>query len=797
MSWPLASHFSAMLQNPRVAFRDPQLQRCTIEKNERNQPRPWAGSFAVVYKGLDPDGKAPFAVRVFTTESPERRERYDLISAYLRTRKLKCLVDFEYRDRNIRSAGDGKWYPMILMDWVQGDTLFQWARARCLEGNGQALAHVAGQWLQAVKELEDAQVAHGDLQHANVMVTPAGEIKLVDYDGMCVPALVGRRNLEIGIEPYQHPERDQRTLLGPDLDNFSALMIYVALRALAIQPALWMKYVEQSGYDKMLFRREDFEAPQQSPLYYDLANLGNNEFRQLVEQLFGFVRTPMDQVPPLNQLANSYAKVEQLLKAGQWNEAVELLNQRGHFRDAPEYLRPLIRQAYEHVCRQEAWAAFSKIPAETSEPVDRQLVEAWNEALFAGFPPAEQERMRVAEARRRVMLVDRLIHIAQQTAGKVSLTGEKSLVAGAAKLPQGYRYALRDRAEKARRRVAVLMRLERALRNPVSEAAIVTAWRAVVNTKCEQFVGIDVGMRIAMAEERVPLLRALAEIPPDLPCNERDRRILAAWREDLLANCREAEKWRPAYEQAAARKPVLDRLQAAVEANDDRALVELARDPALADYPLPDDWTAAIRTAEERLPRVEALLAALGDAPPTALGERFDVRLVRDHAEQFAPFLAALADWVRAEVLPAEKLGLQPAAEQPGLLPMDEPEGTYRARWAWPEPRFADQCVLAVCPAEPAAGDDPETVTAHWRETISRQAWDAGGGSHPLTIQKGWEGSWVVVWAVVDLGPQKLVSQPLVLGSIEQKSRWKWKGLRLFSALRGDVAATEQSEPAG
>ena len=127
MSWPLASHFSAMLQNPHVAFRDPRLQRAVIEKNEQNQPRPWAGAFAVSIRG-SMLSQTPFAVRIFTTESPERRERYDLISAYLRGRKLNCLVDFEYRDRSIRSAGDGKWYPLIIMDWVQGETLFNWLR---------------------------------------------------------------------------------------------------------------------------------------------------------------------------------------------------------------------------------------------------------------------------------------------------------------------------------------------------------------------------------------------------------------------------------------------------------------------------------------------------------------------------------------------------------------------------------------------------------------------------------------------------------------------------------------------
>ena len=72
MSWPLASHFSAMLQNPRIAFRDPRLQRSAIDKNEQNQPRPWAGAFAVVYKAYSAEDQRPFALRVFTSESPER-----------------------------------------------------------------------------------------------------------------------------------------------------------------------------------------------------------------------------------------------------------------------------------------------------------------------------------------------------------------------------------------------------------------------------------------------------------------------------------------------------------------------------------------------------------------------------------------------------------------------------------------------------------------------------------------------------------------------------------------------------
>ena len=882
MSWPLASHFSAMLQNPRVAFRDPRLQAATIEKNEQNQPRPWAGAFAVVYKGLDPE-RGPFALRIFTTESSERRERYDQISAYLKGRKLKCLVDFDYCDRSIRSAGDGKWYPLIVMEWVQGETLFQWLKARSLEGNRDAIAQAADRWLELVQEMADASVAHGDLQHANIMVTPTGDLKLVDYDGMCVPSLVGRRNLEVGVEPYQHPGRSATTLLSLDLDNFSALMIYVALRALAIQPALWMKYVEQQGYDKLLFRREDFQSPGQSPLNYDLAALGNPDLRALTDKLFELSQKPMEDVPPLGQLSNSYAEVERLLTGRQWSAAVALLNRRGHFRDAPAALQPLIHKAYEHVCRKEAWARFSKIPLEISEPVDRQLAEAWNEALFAGYAAAEKHRMRVAEARRRVQLLDRLRHLIQRAAGKISLSGEKGLVVTASGLPQGYPYSLKPRVRTARRRVASLVRLERALADSASEAAIVAAWQGVVEAKCEALVGIDSGMRIALAEERSPIFQTLAKIPRDLPLDERDGRVLAVWNDKLMADCPEAEKWRPVYQMAMVRREVLKRLQAAVEAHDDAAVVQWGGKRCLAKYPLPQELVTEVQAAGERLGQVESLVALLREAAtataaacgegvspapetgeaaegmpvdepalaepvaheaepvipgaePVVHGEsaagmpvdepalaepvppgaepvvpeaepvppgaepvvpeaepatsaddarraafrgQFDARRIRANPDQFAPYQAQLAEWIGSEFRTPEQLGLTPPPESPALSPVEEPEGHYRAEWSWPEPRLVDQCVLAVCAAEPGPDDDPETIEVRWRAVISREEWTAGGGNRLIPIERGWEGSCVAVWAIVDVGFRRIASRPLVLGQIEPRSRWKWS--RLFS----------------
>ena len=785
MSWPLASHFSAMLQNPALAFRDPALKRAVVEKDARNQPRPWAGAFAVVYKAVDPWRNEPFAVRVFSSESPERRERYELMSAYLRGRKLRCLCEFEYRDQSIRSAGDGKWYPVILMEWVQGETLFKWARARCLEGNAAALARAAERWVEVVRELYDARVSHGDLQHANIMVTEAGEIKLVDYDCMCVPALVGRRNLEVGVEPYQHPGRNEHTLLSLDLDHYSALVIYVALRALAVAPTLWHKHVEQPGYDKLLFRKEDFLSPGTSALYQDLMQLPDSELRDLAGQLFGYVRVPMDQVPPLGQLANNYAKIEQLLIHQQWEAAVELLNRRGNFRDAPSHLKLLINQAYEQVCRQKAWGEFRKISYETSETNDRRLCDAWNERVFAGFEPAEKERVRVGEARHRVALIERLRYLAQQLSNTVTYTGEQSLVEAASHLPDGYPHSLSKRVEEARHRVAALARFERVIHSPATEAAVLAAWRAVLEAKCERLVAPAHRKRIEQAERRAPLLKRLAELPADLSMEQRDQRVLELWNAVLFEGSAEAERWRPAYEAAARRHANVQRLHETLVRGDLEQMAAIMREPCMAGCTLPPQLAIPGAEAVVCVVARDAMLTVLRAGRREAFAAAFDARAMRAFAADFEPHRDLLREWILAEVLRTEVMGLALPADGASLIAVDEPEGNYRALWTWPERRFTEKCRLAVCPQPPDNGEALEAADVIYATAVDRTEWDAAGGRWLLKADGAWHNAFAVVTAVVDCGFQTFVSRPLVLGQFSTQRWWK----RLFG--RGTTANAE------
>ena len=789
MPWPLASQFSAVLQRPSAAFRDPMLRQYAVERDRFRQPRPWAGSFAVVYKGIPPDGAKPLAIRVFTTESPERRERYDAISEYLRARRPSCLVDFEYRDASIRAGGHEGWFPLIVMDWVEGETLFQWVRARCLEGDCRALRDAAARWLDVVAELEAAQIAHGDLQHGNVMVTPEGRLMLVDYDGMCVPALVGRRNLEVGVEPYQHPDRNGSTLLCLEMDRFSSMVIYVALRALAADAGLWQRHVESLSYDKLLFRSEDFQGPSSSGLVAELANSPDDEVRDLTESLLELLRTAMSQVAPLRQLAHpSFRRIERLLVAEQWESAVELLNRRARFRDAPPHLKPLIARAYEHVCRQQSWADFQQVPAEIDQPCDRRLVKAWNEAVFAGFPPAEQERLRVEAARGRLAALDRLQQLASQPSGAVSLAEESAIAAAAAPLPEGYRHGFEDRVNLARERLSAVEHLKAAVDQSAGEAAIAAAWQRLTALRCDGPAEPAWRERAALAAERLPMIEAIAQTPADLRADQLDRRLLQVWQEGLLAGCPEVDPWRPAYRQAVDRRDLLGQMAMAVARRNDGEIARLMDQPCLANYPLPAAWTPAIRAAREGAAQAEALLAALVQGDREAFAGHFDARLIRQYCDRFARHEALLARWTELEILPLECIGLGPAMARASLVCVDERAGAYRLRWTWPSSRFSGQCILAICAERPGPGSDPRQHAALRRMRITRPGWESGGSSSLVYVEPDWRGSFFVVWAMVDLGFRLLASHPLVLGQVAHVPRERsggWRPWRLLLPRRG------------
>jgi hypothetical protein len=297
MSWPLSQDYNEALQNPRTSFCDPELRQGRVVVNALGIPQPCSGNFADVYAVECPAINTKWAVKCFTREVHGLHERYNEISKHLRQARLWFTVDFQYLEQGIRIAG--RWYPILKMHWVEGFTLN--AFVRNMLDKPAMLDKLARIWLRLAHRLREAQIAHGDLQHGNVLLVAKGgeslKVKLIDYDGMWVPALAGRKSGEVGHPAYQHRQRMCEATYGPEVDRFPLLVIYCAIRALAVGGrALWERY--DTG-DNLLFRQQDFEAPAQSPLFAELLRMNRPEIRNLAGSLIDAARMPLDQTPEL------------------------------------------------------------------------------------------------------------------------------------------------------------------------------------------------------------------------------------------------------------------------------------------------------------------------------------------------------------------------------------------------------------------------------------------------------------------------------------------------------------------
>jgi hypothetical protein len=154
---------------------------------------------------------------------------------------------------------------------------------------------MADEWVKLMGELREAGIAHGDLQHGNIIIE-GGRLRLVDLDGMYVPALAGFKASEVGHQHYQHPARDVAHF-SADTDNFSALVVYLSLISLAERPELWREHHDEN----LLFTRADFKHPEASALFPKIEAIGE-EHARLASALKAACTSGPAAAPPLTEL---------------------------------------------------------------------------------------------------------------------------------------------------------------------------------------------------------------------------------------------------------------------------------------------------------------------------------------------------------------------------------------------------------------------------------------------------------------------------------------------------------------
>jgi hypothetical protein len=290
MSWPTQQEYNEAIQGPSICFEDAELRSGKVECDRLGLPRPRSGNFATVYK-LQATGRT-WAIRCFNRQMHDEQERYAAINAHLHKVALPYMVDFSFLQRGIRIKGG--WYPLVKMEWAHGEPLNLWVERNL--HNPSALVAFSQSFITMLSALQKASIAHGDLQHGNILVVNSIP-RLVDYDGMYVPALSGRISNEVGQPNYQHPRRTALDF-GPYLDNFSGWVIWLSIFALTINPKLWQTF--RGGDDCLLFKKRDFEEPHRSALLKALESESNPQFRQAIDMFRTVLGCPMQGVPAVD-----------------------------------------------------------------------------------------------------------------------------------------------------------------------------------------------------------------------------------------------------------------------------------------------------------------------------------------------------------------------------------------------------------------------------------------------------------------------------------------------------------------
>lgn len=271
-SWPSQGDYQRAFQNLKfsISSKYPEVREGAIIPNP-NVRVPGniiysSGNYGTIFK-MSISGKE-YAIKCFTKSSRDIQRRYYEISRYLRAAKNKyaidAITDFHYLNQFIRTLKDPTfYYPALKMDWIDGMVLNSFILQNL--GNREVIKSIADNFIKLLIKLHSLRISHGDLAGDNILVRENFQITLIDYDGMYVPAFSGESAPELGHEHFQHPNRSSADF-NENLDNFSALVIYESLLAVAEDPGLWSKF-NHGDYDCLIFRSSDFKRPAESDLF--------------------------------------------------------------------------------------------------------------------------------------------------------------------------------------------------------------------------------------------------------------------------------------------------------------------------------------------------------------------------------------------------------------------------------------------------------------------------------------------------------------------------------------------------
>ena len=249
------------------------LAHLTPVLDDHGEPYHISGAFAVVFKMQDKSTGKYYALKCFTKEQEGRADAYRQIAEELDMVEYPYIIFVKYMEKEVcvDCQSEENKFPVLLMDWVDGDTMEAYIAANY--HNQSSMSMLCYRFGKMAAWLRTQSFAHGDLKSDNIIVRPDGSLALVDYDGMFVPSMKGRKSPTKGTKKFSHPLRTVDDF-DETIDDFSLASIALSLKAISLNSTLLDLY-GNSG--RLLFSEEDYRNPSKSKVISTLQELMCNK----------------------------------------------------------------------------------------------------------------------------------------------------------------------------------------------------------------------------------------------------------------------------------------------------------------------------------------------------------------------------------------------------------------------------------------------------------------------------------------------------------------------------------------
>ena len=255
MQYPLISEYVRAIQD--ASSNLDKLAHLVPVLDDHGEPYRSSGAFAVVFKMKDEQTGKCYALKCFTEEQEGRAEAYRQIADELEYVDSSYITSVKYLEKEIfvDSSCEEDEFPVLLMDWIDGETMESYI-AENYQDN-YTMAMLCYRFCKMAAWLRSQPFAHGDIKPDNIMVRPDGNLTLVDYDGMFVPAMKGQKSPTIGTKDFSHPMRTVNDF-DETIDDFSLASIALSLKAISMNSKLLDIY---GASDRLLFSENDYRNP--------------------------------------------------------------------------------------------------------------------------------------------------------------------------------------------------------------------------------------------------------------------------------------------------------------------------------------------------------------------------------------------------------------------------------------------------------------------------------------------------------------------------------------------------------